>query len=73
MPQTGATHYLSGTLGRDYLDIPSFEAAGIAVEFQDYDHPTYTQAYPGFVPNMGVIDLLMCEPGTRPLSLKPIL
>lgn len=60
--RAGATHYLSGRLGRDYLDIPSFDAAGIAVEFQDYAHPTYTQAFPGFVPNMGVIDLLMCEP-----------
>lgn len=57
----GATHYLSGSLGRDYLDVAAFSAAGISVEFQDYAHPTYTQAFPGFLPYMGVIDLLMCE------------
>lgn len=31
-----ATKYLSGMMGKDYLDIPSFEEAGIAVEFQKY-------------------------------------
>jgi hypothetical protein len=59
--RAGATHYLSGSLGRDYLDVAAFSAAGISVEFQDYAHPTYTQAFPGFLPFMGVIDLLMCE------------
>lgn len=56
----GATTYLSGSLGRNYLDLPAFQAAGIKVEFQDYQHPTYLQAYPGFEPYMGVVDLLMC-------------
>ncbi len=59
--KAGATTYLSGALGRDYLDLPSFAAAGIAVEFQDYKHPPYRQAYPGFVPNLAVIDLIMNE------------
>jgi hypothetical protein len=57
--KAGATTYLSGALGRDYLDLASFEKAGIAVEFQDYRHPTYAQAYPGFTPNLGVVDLIM--------------
>ena len=59
--KAGATTYLSGALGRDYLDLPSFAAAGIAVKFQDYKHPTYPQAHQGFVPNLAVIDLLMNE------------
>lgn len=59
--KAGATTYLSGALGRDYLDIQSFAAAGIAVEFQDYKHPTYRQTYPGFVPHLAVIDLIMNE------------
>ena len=59
--QAGATTYLSGVLGRDYLNLESFARAGIAVEFQGYKHPSYRQAYPGFVPNLAVIDLLMNE------------
>lgn len=56
----GAKTYLSGSRGRDYMDLDSFRAAGIAVEFQDYQHPTYPQVYPDFEPCMGVVDLLMC-------------
>lgn len=57
---TGATRYLSGSLGRDYLDLESFADAGIEVGFQDYQHPQYPQAYPGFEPGMGIVDLFMC-------------
>ena len=31
----GATTYLSGPSGRDYMDLSKFEAAGIAVEFHE--------------------------------------
>ena len=57
----GATGYVSGTLGRNYLDLAAFADQGIDVAFQDYAHPTYRQAYPGFEPFMAVIDLLMNE------------
>ena len=57
----GATSYISGTLGRGYLDLAAFGDQGIEVAFQDYAHPTYRQTYPGFEPFMGVIDLLMNE------------
>ncbi|SOC30130.1 WbqC family protein [Thalassospira xiamenensis] len=57
-----ADTYLSGSQGRGYLDEGSFAEAGISIVYQDYQHPTYSQAYPGFVPNMGIIDLLMNEP-----------
>jgi hypothetical protein len=63
--RAGATTYLSGALGRDYLDLASFSAAGIAVEFQDYQHPAYRQTYPGFTPNLAVVDLLMNESDPR--------
>lgn len=57
----GATAYLSGSLGRDYLDLETFKTAGITVAFQDYQHPVYPQVYPGFESHMGLIDLLMCS------------
>lgn len=56
--KAGATHYLSGSLGRDYLREPLFAGAGIRVSFQDYSHPQYHQLYAGFEPYMAVIDLL---------------
>lgn len=59
--KAGATTYLSGALGRDYLDLASFAKAGIAIEFQDYKHPSYHQVYPGFVSALAVVDVLMNE------------
>ena len=57
----GAERYLSGSLGRGYLDADAFEQAGIELVYQDYAHPSYRQIYPGFEPYMAVIDLLMNE------------
>lgn len=54
----GADTYLSGALGRDYLDEASFAQASIYVRYQDYAHPNYTQCQPGFEPYMGVLDLI---------------
>lgn len=34
--QLGATKYLCGSQGRNYLNLPAFEQAGIEVEIQDY-------------------------------------
>jgi len=61
----GATTYLSGPFGRSYLDSSSFGSANIKLEFHDYVHPEYPQAYPGFLPFMSVVDLLFnCGPGS---------
>lgn len=61
----GATTYLSGPFGRDYLNADSFAAAGIQLEFHDYSHPTYKQAFAGFEPCMSVVDLLFqCGPAS---------
>ncbi len=57
----GADEYLSGTHGRDYLDQGSFERAGIRLTFQEFACPRYPQRLAGaFVPNLSIIDLLMC-------------
>ena len=34
--EVGATQYLSGPLGRNYLDLPSFERVGIEVVYHDF-------------------------------------
>lgn len=56
--RVGATVYLSGPLGRHYLNAASFEDAGIEIVYHDYRHPEYPQLYPGFEPFMAAIDLL---------------
>jgi len=50
--------YLSGPLGRGYLDEGSFAAAGIEIVYQDYRHPVYPQLSPGFKAFMAAIDIL---------------
>ncbi len=50
--------YLSGPMGRNYLDISLFEKKGIKVEFQYFKHPIYRQQFPGYESNMSAIDAL---------------
>jgi len=54
----GGTRYLSGAASREYLDVAVFEQAGIEVQFQDYQHPTYIQAHGSFVPYLSALDLV---------------
>ena len=54
-----ADHYISGALGRGYLNLESFSAAAITVEFQDFVHPTYPQLNGEFLPNLAVVDAVM--------------
>jgi hypothetical protein len=54
-----AQHYISGALGRDYLDEEKFRQAGIHIEYQDYQHPVYPQLHGKFLPYMGIVDLWM--------------
>jgi hypothetical protein len=62
----GATTYLSGPLGRGYLDEASFAEAGIAVKYHDYTPPIYSQAFPGFEAGISTLDLLFNEgPASR--------
>lgn len=56
----GGDTYLSGPMGRNYLDVSLFEKKGIEVKFQGFKHPLYKQRYETFIPNMSAIDALFC-------------
>lgn len=56
--KVGATQYLSGPLGRNYLDESLFRDSGIEVQYHDYQHPVYPQRHGGFIPYMSSIDYL---------------
>jgi hypothetical protein len=61
--KAGATIYVSGPFGRDYLQEEKFRENGIKIIYHEYIHPTYPQTYPGFEPYMSVIDLMFnCGP-----------
>lgn len=64
----GATTYLSGPFGRDYIDVDSFRDKGIRVVFDDYIHPTYPQQSKSFYSHMSVLDLLF-NCGTSSLDI----
>jgi len=68
--QLGADHYLSGALGRDYLEPAAFRDAGIELEFQEYVSPVYPQQWGAeFVPNLSIVDYWMnCGPQARPFA-----
>lgn len=59
--KTGATEYLSGPSGKDYLDESIFTAAGITVKYHEFHHPEYSQAFSPFIPGMASVDLLFNE------------
>jgi hypothetical protein len=54
----GATRYLSGLGGLGYLDHAAFDAAGIAVEYMDYDLSPYPQLHGAFEPYVTALDTL---------------
>lgn len=54
----GGDVYLSGPMGKEYLDLQRFEEKNIQVAFQNFKHPTYQQQYDGFEPNMSAIDVM---------------
>ncbi len=61
----GCAEYLAGAGGADYMDMQSYHRAGIRVLFQEFRHPVYRQAYPGFEPNLSAVDLLLnCGAGS---------
>lgn len=69
--QVGASQYIFGALGRDYADVPAFEAAGVEVHFQDYRHPNYPQLHGAFAPYLSIVDLLFnCGDESRDILLS---
>jgi hypothetical protein len=55
----GATHYLAGAGAQAYLDVGRFEASGVELEIQEFQHPVYSQCYEPFIPGMSAMDLLL--------------
>lgn len=53
----GATAYLSGPSGRDYLHVEQFANAGIDLEFYDLEHPDYEQGG-AFQSHLSAVDAL---------------
>jgi len=53
-----ADTFYEGAAGRDYIEAEKFDRAGIALEYQDYQHPIYPQLYGEFIPYLSVIDLM---------------
>jgi len=55
----GASAYLSGPTGREYLDGELFSAANIEVVFHEFAHPVYPQLHVSrFVSHLSCLDLL---------------
>ena len=54
-----ADKYISGVLGKDYLDEDDFKEKSVEVEYQNYQHPQYTQLHGDFLPHMGIVDFCM--------------
>lgn len=59
----GADTYLAGGGASAYMDGERFRRAGIRVLLQEFRHPSYPQCFPGFEPNLSIVDLLFnCGP-----------
>jgi hypothetical protein len=62
---------VTGTLGRDYIEVEKFKQQNIKVIFQDYKHPQYNQQYGGFVSHLSFIDLFFNHgPESRKICLE---
>ena len=69
----GADVYLSGPMGRSYLDESLFQERGLRVQYNDFTHPVYPQSSAGtfqhgqgeFIPFLAAIDLIFnCGPAS---------
>jgi len=54
-----ADKYISGALGKDYLNENHFKEKNIKIEYQDYQHPAYQQLNGDFLSHMGIVDFCM--------------
>lgn len=50
--------YISGVLGKNYLDDNHFKKTKIDIIYQEYNHPVYKQQYENFISHMCIMDLL---------------
>jgi len=56
--ELNASVYISTNGAESYIEPLLFERENIAFRFQDYQHPTYSQLYDGFISHLSVIDLI---------------
>jgi hypothetical protein len=54
----GCKTYISGPLGKNYINEESFAINDINITYHEYNHPEYKQLYSGFTPNLSIIDLI---------------
>jgi hypothetical protein len=69
--RAGATGYVSGPSGRDYLEQELFDEAGIALTYFDYTgYAEYPQLHPPFEHRVTTIDLLLHTGPEAPRYMK---
>lgn len=65
----GAQLYLSGSGGREYLNLKFFQESNIEVQYQDYIYPRYESQ--DYIPYLSAIDVLMnCGNEARDIILR---
>jgi hypothetical protein len=57
----GASHYISGPSARAYIDEEKVAAAGVTLEYMEYDYPEYEQLHPPYDPRVSILDLLFMK------------
>ncbi len=64
LKKVGATSYLSGPAGKNYIEPEKFKENQIQLEYIDYSkYPEYSQLYPPFVHGVSILDLILnCGP-----------
>ena len=59
LQKAGASSYVSGPVGKRYLNREGFAELGIELVWKDYlDYPTYDQFFPPFAHEVSILDLL---------------
>jgi hypothetical protein len=53
--------YMSGIMGKNYLDEELFKKNNIEILYENFQHPEYRQMFSDFLPNMSIIDLIFNE------------
>ncbi|MEI7989976.1 MAG: WbqC family protein [Chloroflexota bacterium] len=59
LTQLGVTEYISGPSARSYIEEDKFNAAGISLEYMQYEYEEYPQLYPPYDPQISILDLMM--------------
>lgn len=59
--QVGADEYISGSTGKEYLEVEQFDEAGLRLSFHQFSAFEYSQRFGDFVPNLSILDYLMNE------------